>query len=386
MIKYCKKCLYPETKPDLNFNADGVCSACQNFADRGEIDWVAREKEFLQIVDRYRSKNGNNYDCIVPVSGGKDSTFQVLKLLELGVNPLAVTAETDLMSDLGRRNLENLKHLGVDHIEVTPNPVIRKRISRVALEQVGDIQWGEHVVIFTIPVRVAVEKNIPLIVWGENAQHEYGGPAAAVENNILDRSWLEEFGGLLGMRVTDVLLDEGIEPKHLLPYTYPENEDLHRVGVTGVYLGYYFPWDGYNNLLLAQAHGLETYPKAVEHNFVNYENLDNYFHGIHDYFKFLKYGFSRATDQANNHIRRGRIERNQALNVIKEIDGKFPWTYMGKSLSEILETVDMSVEQFKKICHQFTNKKLFVKNSDGTLKSDEKGNLQKVNYDNGVEG
>lgn len=381
-MRYCIKCLYPETKPDLWFNDKGICSACINYDNRKNIDWKSRQKEFFQIVERYRYKNGENYDCIVPVSGGKDSTYQVIKLLELGLNPLAVTAETDCMTDIGRRNLENLKCLGIDHVHVTPNPQIRRKIARIALEQVGDIQWAEHVTIFTAPVRVAVEKKIPLIVWGENAQHEYGGPAAAVENNILDRRWLEEFGGLLGMRVTDVLLSEGIKPNHLLPYTYPSDQELQAVGVTGLYLGYYFPWDGYNNALLAQAHGFEFYPKAVEHNFVNYENLDNYFHGIHDYFKFLKYGFGRATDQANNHIRRERVSRAQALDVIKDIDGKFPWFYLGKPLAEILEIIDMSVSEFQTICHQFTNKKLFLKNADGSLMRDAQGSLIKTHYDN----
>ncbi|WP_269467183.1 N-acetyl sugar amidotransferase [Vibrio vulnificus] len=196
-IKYCTSCMYPETKPDLWFNEEGKCSACINFENRTEIDWVERKQEFLQITERYKSIDGSNYDCIIPVSGGKDSTYQVIKVLQAGLNPLCVTAETDSLSELGRRNLENLKRLGVDHVNVTPNPKVRRKLSRLALREVGDIQWAEHVTIFTIPIQVAVEKNIPLIVWGENSQHEYGGPAAAAENNVLDRRWLEEFGGCL---------------------------------------------------------------------------------------------------------------------------------------------------------------------------------------------
>lgn len=382
MIKYCVSCLYPETKPDIWFDEKGVCSACLNYKNRPAVDWVAREQEFLQVVEKYRSKDGSNYDCIVPVSGGKDSTYQVVKLLELGLNPLAVTARTDSLSDLGKRNLENLKMLGVDHVDVTPNPVVRRKISKLGLEQVGDIQWGEHITIFTVPIRVAVEKNIPLIIWGENSQHEYGGPAADAENNILDRRWLEEFGGLLGLRSTDLIGQDGIKKHHLLPYTYPPAEDIQRIGVTGLFLGYYFPWDGYSNVLVAQSHGFESYPTVVEGNYVNYENLDNYYHGIHDYFKYLKYGFGRATDQANNHIRRGRLARDTALESIKKLDGCYPETYLGRSIDSILNEIDMTREKFNKLCDRFTNKKIFKKNSQGHIMRRRDGSPMRINDDN----
>jgi hypothetical protein len=175
---------------------------------------------------------------------------------------------------------------------------VRAKLNRVGLTQVGDISWPEHVGIFTIPVRAAVQFNVPLIVWGENPQNEYGGPAAAAEHNVLNRRWLEEFGGLLGMRVSDLIGHEGLQIKHLIPYTYPSDADLQRVGVTGLFLGHYIPWDGLANTLVAQVNGFQTYHKVVEGSMVNYENLDNHQTGIHDYFKFLKFGFGRATDLA----------------------------------------------------------------------------------------
>jgi N-acetyl sugar amidotransferase len=382
MIRYCKKCVMPSTKPDLLFDEEGVCNACRNIENRKEVDWKTRKNELQTILEQYRSQDASNYDCIVPVSGGKDSTFQTLRLLELGMNPLCVTATTDKLSELGRRNIENLKNLGVDYIEVTVNPVVRKRINRLALTQVGDISWPEHVLIFTIPVRIAVQLNIPLIIWGENSQNEYGGPASAAENNVLTRRWLEEFGGLLGFRVSDLIEQEGIEKKHLIQYTYPSDEDLQKVGVTGLFLGYYLPWDGYQNSLYAQAHGFSTYHKTVEGSLVNYENLDNCQTGIHDYFKFLKYGFGRATDLACLHIRRGRLSREDGIKLVKMHDGKFPWQYLGCPLDEILKDIDMSLDEFIKICDQFTNKKIFVCDVRGNLVKDKEGNLTKINYDN----
>jgi N-acetyl sugar amidotransferase len=372
----------PETKPDLFIDGDGVCSACRHYEQRVAVDWDGRRKELEGILDRYRSRDGLQYDCIIPVSGGKDSHFQLLRILEMGLNPLCVTATTDKLSDIGRRNIENMKSLGVDYIEVTANPRVRRRINRLALTQVGDISWPEHALIFTVPVRVAVHLRIPLIIWGENSQNEYGGPAAAAQNNVLTRRWLEEFGGLLGLRVSDLAGQEGIEPRHLIQYTYPTDEELARVGVTGLFLGHYLPWDGHQNALYAQAHGFESYHKAVEGSLVNYENLDNCHTGIHDYFKFLKYAFGRATDLACLHVRRGRLPRADALRMVRLHDGRFPRIYLGCPLETILQDIDMTMEDFVRVCDRFTNKKLFVCDARGELVKDRDGNLTKVNYDN----
>jgi N-acetyl sugar amidotransferase len=375
MMRFCSRCLYPETKPDIWFDERGVCSACIGFERRAEVNWEERREEFLRVTERYRSADGSNYDCIVPVSGGKDSTYQVVRLLQHGFNPLCVTATTDSPSDVGRRNLQNIARLGVDQIEVTTNPVVRRRINRLALTEIGDISWPEHVCIFTVPVRIATQLRVPLLVWGENAQNEYGGPAAAQDDRVLDRRWLEEFGGLLGLRVSDLVEIEGIKRRDLLQYTYPTNDELHSVGVTGVFLGYYFPWDGYQNALIAQGFGFETFPRTVEGSLANYENLDNYQTGIHDYFKYLKYGFGRATDIANNHIRRGRLSRMDAVAVVNRHDGKFPWTYLGRSITEILREIDMTIDEFLTVCDRFTNKRLFKIDNQGRPVRDRDGNL-----------
>ncbi len=382
VLRYCRHCVMPDTKPDLKFDEEGVCSACRSYEKRVEVDWDSRRKELDTIVDRYRSKDSSNWDCVIPVSGGKDSTYQVVRVLQMGLNPLCVTATTCHLSVIGRKNIENIKSLGVDYVEFSPNIQIRRKLNRIGLTQVGDISWPEHVGIFTIPIRTAVEYNIPLIVWGENSQNEYGGPAAAQENNVLNRRWLEEFGGLLGLRVADIIGMEGIEKRHLIPYTYPTDEELKNVGVTGIFLGYYIPWDGYANALLAQGKGFVSLETTVEGSIVNYENLDNHQTGIHDYFKFLKFGFGRATDLACLHLRRGRITRADAMDLVKEHDGRFPWTYLGKSIEEILDPLGISLDEFIKICDRFTNKKIFKTDNRGSLVKDAKGNLTKVNHDN----
>ena len=372
----------PETKPDILFDEDGICSACRHFEARRAVDWDARRAELEGVLDRYRSRDGSGYDCVIPVSGGKDSTFQVIRMLEMGMNPLCVTATTDRLTEIGRRNIENLQRLGVDHFEVTTNPVVRRKINRLALTQVGDISWPEHVTIFTVPVRLAVQTRTPLIVWGENSQNEYGGPAAAAHDNTLTRRWLEEFGGLLGLRVSDLVDQGGIETRQLIQYTYPTDDALSDVGVTGIFLGYYLPWDGWANAVVAQAHGLETYPHFVEGSLANYENLDNAQTGIHDYFKYLKFGFGRATDLACMAIRRDRMSRDDALKMARLHDGKFPHRYLDVALEDILDDIDMDLDEFVSVCDRFTNKRIFKTDRQGRLVKDRHGNLEKINEDN----
>ena len=382
MLMYCKKCVMPSTKPDLHLDEEGVCNACRSYEARKETDWSERRNELDLVLQRYRLEDGSNWDCVVPVSGGKDSTFQVVQMLQLGMNPLCVTATTCDLTEIGRRNIENIKRLGVDYIEFSPNPLVRAKLNSIGLKQVGDISWPEHVGIFTIPVRAAVQFNIPLIVWGENSQNEYGGPAASSDKNILDRRWLEEFGGLLGLRVSDLVGFDGLTQTDLIPYCYPDDGELHRVGVTGLFLGYYLPWDGLSNSLVAQAYGFEVSATTTLGSMVNYENLDNYQTAIHEYFKFLKFGFGRATDHACLHIRRGRLSREIGLSIVKRLDGKYPIEYLGKSLEDILYPLGISVDEFNRICDKYTNKKIFKRDISGALIKDRDGNLTKINYDN----
>ena len=371
-MKYCIKCLYPDSKPDLIFE-NNICNACINFDNKDNINWKKRKEEFISIFEKYKSNDESNWDCIIPVSGGKDSTYQVYKILQLGYNPLCVTSSTCHLTDIGRENIENLKKLGVDLIEFTANKNIRKIINKLGLEIVGDISWPEHIGIFTIPVIFAVKFNIKLIIWGENSQHEYGGPASDVDNNYLDRNWLENFGGLIGLRQSDIIniSDNKIKEKDIISYKYPSDEEIHKVGVTGLFLGYYFSWNGISNSIISQSLGFKTYDKFVEGSACNYENLDNYQTGIHDYFKYLKFGFGRATDLVNNQIRRGILSREDGLEIVKKHDGLYPSSYLGKDLNEILEYIGITVDEFDELCDIYTNKELF--------QIDENNNLVKEN-------
>lgn len=380
MIEYCRNCIIPSTRPDIEINKTGICSACIAFKNRVNINWKVRKAQLLNIVKNFRTDS--YWDCIVPVSGGKDSTYQTIKILELGLKPLCVLSSTCQLSEIGKKNIENLKKIGVDLIEFSPNPNIRKKLNYIGLTVVGDIAWPEHVGIFTIPVHFAIKFKIPLIVWGENSQNEYGGPEEAQKKNILDRRWLEEFGGLIGLRVSDLVDIYSFKKKDLLPYFYPEPEVLEKHNITGIFLGHYLPWNPIENAKIAKEKGFNFFYKQVEGSYFEYENLDNLQHGIHDYFKFLKFGFSRATDQLSILIRRGLIDRSKAIKIAKEIDGKFPWKYLDVKIGEILNYIDLSFDEFENIADQFTNYKIFKTDSFGKLIKDNMKNLTKINYDN----
>jgi len=377
---YCKNCLIPDTRPHLFFDKNGICSACINHENKKKINWNKRKIEFENLVKKFKKKD--NYDCIIPVSGGKDSTYQVIKCLEYNLRPLCVTASTDDLSPLGRENLENIKNLGVDYIEVTANPVVRKKVNKFTLNSIGDISWPEHILIFTIPIQVAINYGISLIVWGENAQNEYGGPQKEANKNILDEKWLYEFGGASTLRLNDLVGVDNIKETDLLIYKYPDIKLLRKSKITGIYLGHYFEWDGFKNKEIAERNGFKSWNKIVEGSFVNYENLDNYQTGIHDYFCYLKYGFGRASMQASLLIRRKIISRDEALKKVMELEGKYPKTYLGKKIKYILQSISMKEQEFIDICDQFTNKNIFLKRKDGSLYKDNTLSLKKINYDN----
>jgi len=375
-IRYCKKCLFPETKPDLFFDEHGVCSACLAAEEKDKgIDWNQRELEFQKIVEHYRLPNGQKgYDCLIPVSGGKDSTYQAYFMKEVcGLNPLCVCFETAVVTELGQRNLDNITKMGMDIIHFKKNHEVYKKMVVESFKRVGDEMWPNHIGIFTIPVIFAVKFNIPLIIWGENSQQEYGGPNLdSVKNRILNRKWLEEFGGLLGNRIQDMIGVNGITEKELTPYFYPNDDEIERVGVTGLFLGSYFFWDARRQLEIVKKHGFSIKEDGpTEGTYTNYENTDEKLVSLHDYLKYVKYGFGRATDHACIDIRNGRISREEGLELVKKYDGKYP----NYGIDEFIKYSGMSKVEVDAVIDSYTNPIIFKQNVDGTFLRDKEGNL-----------
>lgn len=376
MFKYCRKCVMPNTKPDLFFDEDRVCDACRSAELKNKIDWDARRKEFEDLIKKYKREDDSNYDCLIPVSGGKDSHYQTYMAKNVyGLHPLLVCFETTKLTSLGRKNLDNIKKaFGVDLYVFEKNPEVYKKMCLEGFRRVGDDFWPNHLGIFTIPVMVAVQFNIPLIIWGENPQLEYGGPRISRMANVLDRRWLEEFGGLIGNRIEDMIGLDGITKKDLIPYFYPSDEKLKRVGIKGIFLGYYFKWDARLQVELMKKYNFSVKEDGpVEGTYTNYENLDDNLVAIHDYLKFVKFGFCRATDHACLDIRNGRITREEGIELVKKYDGKFP----KKGMKEFIEFYEITEDEFHRVVNSFTNKDLFLTDENGKFLRDGDGNLTK---------
>lgn len=374
-LQYCKRCLYPETKPDLYFNEKGICSACiAAESKKKNIDWKQRKKDFFSIIDKFRlGKNEIGYDCLIPVSGGKDSTYQAYFMKEIcKMNPLCVCFETTQETELGRKNLSNISKMGIDVIHFHKNYNAYRSMVIEGFKRVGDEMWPNHIGIFTIPIIVAVKFKIPLVIWGENSQQEYGGPLESIENNRLTRKWLEEFGGLLGNRIQDMIGVDGLTAKDLTPYFYPSDKELKDAGVVSLFLGHYFFWDARKQLETDIKHGfLVKEDGPVEFTYTNYEKLDEEMHGLHDYLKFVKYGFGRATDSASIDIRNKRLTRDEGLKLVRKYDGKYPH----KAITAFIKYSGLTKSEVDKVIDSYTNPVLFKMNKDGTFAKDKDGNL-----------
>lgn len=349
MTTRCRVCIYPDARPDAGF-VEGVCSACRQYAARASVNWYERKAELSRLLEKAK-KRGAQYDVVVPVSGGKDSLFQVLTMIEMGAKVLAVNAGTDKLSDIGRRNLDNIKNY-CDLIEWTPHIEVRKKLVRIGLRQVGDLSWPEHLGIWSIPTRIACAFRIPLVMFGECPQDEYAKPDGVPVPRELDAAWVAEFGGLLGLRLSDVVGVEGLTERDLDVFRFPSDEEMFNGNVQVTWLGAFTEWDGWRNAFIAQQYGFEVLPHPVETSLANYENLDNEITVLRDYLRTRKYGYTRAVDIACNHIRRGRLTREQALKLCERAD-VFPQTSLGKPIAEVLAYFNLTVEEFRAECDKW---------------------------------
>lgn len=354
----CSRCVMPDTRPDTPF-VGGVCSACLSYDRRATVDWVARKRELVDLIESRRDPAAA-FDCVVASSGGKDSHWQVITLLELGFHPLVVTATTCQLTEVGRQNIDNLaRHAPT--IEVTPNMTVRAKLNRLGLELVGDISWPEHASIFTVPFRMAAHLGIPTVFYGECPQEAYGGPAGTETAKRMDGRWVSEFGGFLGLRATDLVNERGITKQDLEHYRMPKPELMDRV--EAYFLGQFLEWDSHRNAHVAERSGMRLMHPGVM-NWWSGENLDNAQTGLHDHLMFRKYGYGRACAQLSVDVRIGRVDRDLALEIVRERDGIFPYVYAGEWIESVLHRLGMSWSELDAVMDKFTNHDLFAGERD----------------------
>lgn len=341
--------MYPENaKPTILIDDDGICSGCRYHESRDTIDWDEREKLFANLVAEAKAeakKRGNIYDCIVPVSGGKDSTFQVWLLKEkYGMNPLLVAYNHTFNTNAGLKNLENLViKSGCDLVRFSSNLKSAKKLSKYMLKKIGDLTWHYHAGIMTFPIQTAVKYQIPFIFWGEEGFSELTG-MFRLEDFVEFKKWTRKEHDMRGFEPVDLVNDptNDIEWNDVAPYIYPTDEEIERLNVRGIYVSNYFEWEAKKQTeLVIDTYGFSPVSYKKDRSFVQYSKIDDHANDIHDYLKYLKFGYGRATDEASYEIRRGRMTREEGAELVRDRDHVTP-----KVLDSYLEWFDMSKEEF----------------------------------------
>ncbi len=331
-MEYCKRCVYPaNTKPYIIFDEQGVCSGCRVHESRPKINWDEREKMLRELLTEYKTKareKNQPYDCIIPVSGGKDSHYQTyLMKIIYGMNPLLVCYNHCYNTQRGIRNLRNLvKQFNVDLVRFTTSPFTAKILSKYMLKRCGDITWHYHCGIMTFPIQAAVMYKIPLIIWGEHGFADLMGMFNQDDMVEFSKKIRREHS-IRGIEPVDIASDpnSGLTMRDLAVFEYPSDEDIDRVGVRGIYLSNYLHWDARaQTKLMIDRYNFETAVQR-ERTFHLYDKLDDiHADGAHDYLKYLKFGYGRATDDASMEIRHGRMTREEGIEMVRKYDDARP--------------------------------------------------------------
>jgi N-acetyl sugar amidotransferase len=353
-MKYCQRCVLPDTRPGLVIDRDGICNACKNADNKRSIDWGKREKAFRDLVARAKARK-KAYDCIIPVSGGKDSTWQVVTCLAYGLHPLAVTWKSPARTDIGRKNLQNLIDLGVDHLDYQVSPRVEKKFMVRTFEEAGSTAIPMHLAIFAIPLKLAHKLDIPLVVWGENSAFEYGGDEEAEKTFRLDAQWLKRYGVTGGTTARD-WISADLKEEELAPYFGPEERELEAREILAVFMGYYFKWDPEESLRVALEHGFTVHSAGPRTGYYNYADIDDDFISIHHWLKWYKFGFTRTFDNLSLEIRNGRISRDQAIDILKSRGDETPY----EDIEKFCEFVGITTSRFFQVAEKFRNPNIWV--------------------------
>lgn len=369
-MRYCKHCVYPEVSVSLYLDEEGVCSACRTAEQFKKLSgkfWDERRKRFEKTIEELRTKNKSNYDCIVPVSGGKDSYYQTHVIVkEYGLKPLLVTYHGNNYLPEGDYNRDHMRHIfDVDHLVFGPSVEVLKKLNRLCFKKMGDMNWHAHCGIMTYPIQIAVKFKIPLIVWGEISWDISGmfEPDDFVEFSARSR----HEHSLRGFEWYDLLDDtvEKLKEEDLLWAKYPDDKDILEVGVHGIYIGNFFKWDpNWHAKMVQERYGWKPAGKPFDRTYRNFSNLDDrYENGLHDFMKYIKFGYGRASDHACKDIRLGYMSREEGIEMVKKYDHVVP-----SDLYYWLDYVGMKEEEFWKTADSFRDSRVWRKENGEWVK------------------
>ena len=363
-MKFCKSCILPDTRPNLFLNSNGICNACIDYKKKPLLDWKQREKHFQEIIKKFKNQY-NDYDCIVPVSGGKDSTWKIIKCLEHNLKPLAVTWKTPSRTEIGQKNLDNLINLGVDHIDYQINPKVESKFMLETFKKFGSTAIPMHLAIFSFPIKIAIKFDIPLIIWGENSAREYGGLEKDISNYKLNKNWFKKYGVTNGTVAND-WISKKITKKDLSSYYELNWKEINQKNIYSIFLGEFFKWDTQNSYKIAKKHGFKTNTTNIKTGYYKHTDIDCNFISIHHWMKWYKFGFTRAMDNLSLEIRENRITRNKAINIIKKLGEQKPV----KDIKKFCKFANISEKKFFQIAERHRNKNIWlIKNKKWKLRN-----------------
>ncbi len=341
VLRYCVRCCMPETAEGIAFDERGVCNACNSSEEKMHIDWEQRECDLQAKLERFKERfKDRAWDCIVPISGGKDSFWQAYLLTQVyGMRPLAVTFSHNWYSETGKRNLQLLlESFDLDHIMYTPKRSLVNRIARRSIEMIGDSCWHCHAGIGAFVIHVAIKFNVPLIIWGESTAEE-GCRLSYHESTRRDVFDENYFTWISARQGVETMANETLPVRELEMFRYPTTEEYRAAGVDGFHLGDYMFWDEERHTeFIKKNFGWEE--DAVEGTYKRYKSVECIMPGLHDWTKFVKRGYGRTTDHATRDVRAGLMTREEAFDLINKIDPKRP-----EILDFFLEQTGMTEEE-----------------------------------------
>ncbi|WP_164662008.1 N-acetyl sugar amidotransferase [Tropicibacter sp. Alg240-R139] len=356
-ITWCTNCLNMSTRPRIAFDDRGWCNACQWMEEKKTLDWDSRQKELEELLKKYKSTDGG-FDCLVPVSGGKDGSYVAHQLKHVyGMNPLAVTIRPALSLELGDQNLSNFINSGYNHIHVSPDAEVMRRFNRYGFIEKGFPYYGWLTTILSSVIRVALNFDIPLIFYGEDGEVEYGGSTESKNRALFDIEYMKRVYLEGGYEKVLNLFDD-IDPADLYFWQFPKDDALEGRDLYLTHWSYFEPWDSYRNYLVAKEHcGLKEQDEGNQGTFTNFAQNDQALYALHAYLMYLKFGFGRATQDAGIEIRRGAMTREQAVNLVRMYDGHYPEEF----IDMYLEYYEMTKDEFDAVLDKWANTELFEK-------------------------
>ena len=364
MYNYCQKCVYPVFAVNLDLDEEGICSSCRTFEEITKLpqdSWNKRKKKLVEVLEGFKKITKGDYDCIIPVGGGKDSYYQAHFIKSLGFKPLLVTYYGNNFLPEGDENLQNMsKKLGLDHYIFKPSQDLLIKLNRAAFFMMGDMNWHNHAGIRMIAPKIAIQLQIPLFIFGEVSWDISGMFSINSYAEFNKRTVLEH--DMRGFTIKNFVGLENLTLKDLSWYQLPSDEEYINNKIKGIYLGNFIHWDPYKQTdLMKKLYNWKESKTPFERTYRRISNLDDmHENGIHDYLKFIKFGYGRCSDHASKDIRMGLMTRPEAVEKVRQYDSVKPTT----DLARWLEYVGMKEEEFDSTAESFRDARVWKKDKN----------------------